>query len=78
MALLILLSQEASKDIEYTVTTKPADAAIIVSTCPKEENDKILTVKITLTSPVIREEIMAINDKVKEETGDDTAAAAGE
>ncbi|XP_065223039.1 zinc finger RNA-binding protein isoform X2 [Planococcus citri] len=63
--------KEVAKDTEYTVTSSPVHAAIVVSTCPKEENDKKLTVRVTLASPVIREEILAVNTVVKDEISND-------
>ena len=72
--------QEVTRETEFTVTAKPSDAAIVINTCPKEENEKVLTVIITLTSTVIREEIMAIseNKPLKEEPNNDVTAAGGE
>lgn len=62
------------------MSSRPADAAIVITTCPKEENEKMLTVKVTLTSTVVREEIMAVSEKTgaDENVEDDAAAVGGE
>lgn len=73
--------QEVCKDAEYTVTAKPADAAIVITTRPQDEEAKPLIVTVTLTSTVIREEIMAVSEKIlKEENAenDDETASGGE
>lgn len=71
--------QEVSKDsVEYIVTPKASDAAILISTCPSEETEKKVMVKVTLTSTVIREEILAVTEKptpIKEEAGTEDESA---
>lgn len=70
--------QEVCKEIDYTVTAKPLDAAIVIVSTPKDD-EKPLTIKVTLTSTIIREEIMAVsesNKNVKEEDADRTEETA--
>lgn len=77
--LMKLHLQEVCKCAEYTVTAKPADAAIVITTRPTEEEEATtLTVIVTLTSTVIREEIMAVSEKISKDENGDEVASGGE